>query len=215
MHTLLDRPVVRRLLTETPRDDKRLQVSAAMLKSARELLKSLSNRGTREKDSARMFKSIVDALVPADAKENQCISTIGDLLGLSHDQVMQSRKRTREAESMGGSGRDRSQVVNAPRAKRCDYIREGRQICDQWWHANTRMDTNPRKKKRIRIGVNKYKEHWRHVQYETDEQMARAFFKGPEYAAYLDRGGKAFQEDIKSADQMYSLEIGQNQTYSL
>ena len=54
------------------------------------------------------------------------------------------------------------------------------------------MDTNPRKKKRIRIGVNKYKEHWRHVQYETDEKMARAFFKGPEYAAYLDRGGKAF-----------------------
>ena len=58
------------------------------------------------------------------------------------------------------------------------------------------MHTNPRKKKRIRIGVNKYKEHWRHVQYETDEQMARAFFKGPEYAAYLDRGGKAFKEDI-------------------
>ena len=130
MHALLDRPVVRRLLTETPRDDKRLQVSAAMLKSASELLKSLSNRGTRDKDSDRMFKSIVDALLPADAKEQQCFSTIGDLLGLSHDQLMQSHKRTREAESMGGSGRDRSQVVNAPRAKRCDYIREGRQICD-------------------------------------------------------------------------------------
>ena len=35
VHALLDRPVmVKRLLTETPREDKRLQVSAAMLKSA-------------------------------------------------------------------------------------------------------------------------------------------------------------------------------------
>jgi hypothetical protein len=95
--------MVKRLLTETPREDKRLQVSAAMLKSASELLKSLSHHGTRDKDSDRMFKSIVDALLPADAKEKQCISTIGDLLGLSHDQLMQSHKRMREAESMAAA----------------------------------------------------------------------------------------------------------------
>ena len=68
MHALLDRPVVKRLLPETPRDDKRLQVSEAMLKSASELLKRLSNRGSRDKDSERMFKSIVDALLPAERR---------------------------------------------------------------------------------------------------------------------------------------------------
>ena len=43
---------------------------------------------------------------------------------------------------------------------------------------------------------NKYKEHWRHIQYETDEAMAKLFFAGHEYSQYLECGGLPFKEDI-------------------
>ena len=33
-----------------------------------------------------------------------------------------------------------------------------------------------------------YREHWRHVQYDTDEQIAEDFFHSVDYADYLSAG---------------------------
>ena len=41
-----------------------------------------------------------------------------------------------------------------------------------------------------------YREHWRHVQYDTDEQIAEDFFKSVDYAQYLAEGGKPFKKDV-------------------
>ena len=46
------------------------------------------------------------------------------------------------------------------------------------------------------MGPNKYKEHWRHIQYDTDRAMAQQFFTGHEFSQYLDAGGRPFKEDI-------------------
>lgn len=41
-----------------------------------------------------------------------------------------------------------------------------------------------------------YREHWRHVQYDTDEQIAEDFFKSVDYLQYLSEGGMPFKKDI-------------------
>lgn len=42
----------------------------------------------------------------------------------------------------------------------------------------------------IRMGPNHYIQHWRHVQYCTNLEMAALFFTSAEYSAYLEGGGR-------------------------
>ena len=48
----------------------------------------------------------------------------------------------------------------------------------------------------IRVGANQYIQHWRHVQYSSNLEMAALFFTSAEYAKYMGDGGRAFKEDI-------------------
>lgn len=41
-----------------------------------------------------------------------------------------------------------------------------------------------------------YREHWRHVQYDTDQQIAEDFFNSIDYQQYLADGGNPFSKDI-------------------
>lgn len=41
-----------------------------------------------------------------------------------------------------------------------------------------------------------YREHWRHVQYDTDEQIAADFFVSVDYQQYVTEGGRPFKKDI-------------------
>ena len=41
-----------------------------------------------------------------------------------------------------------------------------------------------------------YREHWRHVQYDTDEQIAEDFFKSVDYQQYIAEGGRRFSKDV-------------------
>ena len=49
----------------------------------------------------------------------------------------------------------------------------------RYWHNNTRIDTRQNRKIRIRVGPNEYVEHWRHVRFDTCEQMC-AVLSNPE-----------------------------------
>lgn len=71
----------------------------------------------------------------------------------------------------------------------------------EYWHKATRLDTNLGKKRRHRevnptTGEVFYREHWRHVQYDTDEQIASDFFKSVDYAQYVAEGGPRFSKDL-------------------
>ena len=46
------------------------------------------------------------------------------------------------------------------------------------------------------MGPNHYIQHWRHVQYCTNLEMAALFFTSAEYSAYLEGRGGEFKEDI-------------------
>ena len=59
-----------------------------------------------------------------------------------------------------------------------------------------RLDTRPGRKVNIRMGANSFVQHWRHVQYVTNQEIAALFFSGAEYASYLQGGGITFKEDI-------------------
>jgi hypothetical protein len=72
----------------------------------------------------------------------------------------------------------------------------GRLIAREFWHAMCRLDTRPGRKKTIRVGVNDVVQHWRHVQYCTDIEMAVLFFTSSEYSTYLLNKGTPFKEDI-------------------
>ena len=41
-----------------------------------------------------------------------------------------------------------------------------------------------------------YRQHWRHVQYDTDQQIAEDFFVSVDYQQYLSEGGRPFKKDI-------------------
>ena len=94
-----------------------------------------------------------------------------------------------------------SRATKISRKQRKDYRGWGRRVCIDYWHKATRLDTNVGKKRRNRevnsaTGEVFYREHWRHVQYDTDEQIAADFFESVDYAQYLAEGGPRFSKDI-------------------
>ncbi|KOO35924.1 hypothetical protein Ctob_015561, partial [Chrysochromulina tobinii] len=207
---VLDRPVVQRLLgAGAPQTLRAIEVSRALLASARETLAQLSShgkqdefdphgrrndhRGTRSAHAHLAFETLLTALIPDNATEEGMLRTIQCILGINPEQAARGVNRKRAA---GGNAFEFVEALHAGRKRRKTAIDEGRVVCDRFWHANCRFDTNPRKKKRIRLGRNKYKEHWRHIQYETNEAMAKLFFAGHEYSQYLEGGGQPFKEDI-------------------
>ena len=207
---VLDRPVVQRLLgAGGPQTLRAIEVSRAMLASARETLTQLSShgkqdefdphgrrndhRGTRSAHAHLAFETLLTALIPDNATDEGMLRTIQCILGINPEQAARGVNRKRAA---GGNAFAFVEALHAARKRRKTAIDEGRIVCDRFWHANCRFDTNPRKKKRIRLGRSKYKEHWRHIQYETNEVMAKLFFAGHEYSQYLEGGGQPFKEDI-------------------
>ena len=95
----------------------------------------------------------------------------------------------------------RSLKASTKRGVRKDRIGRGRQVASNFWHAATRLDTNQGRKRRKKIvdpvtGESQWVEHWGHVLYDTNENVAKAFFESADYADYLASGGRPFKEDI-------------------
>ena len=110
------------------------------------------------------------------------------------------QKRRQEANEDGTNGAF-SRATKISRKQRRDYHGWGRRVCIDYWHKATRLDTHVGKKRRKRevnpkTGEVFYREHWRHVQYDTDEQVAADFFASVDYAQYLAEGGRRFSKDI-------------------
>ena len=152
---VLDRPVVQRLLgAGAPQSLKAISVSKQMLEAARETLAQLSShgkqddfdrlgrrndsRGTRQAHAHLAFETIVTALLPDRATEDHALRIIMSLLGLNHDQVKRAVDRKRKA---GGDAFAFVEMLHASRKRRKDACDEGRRLCIEWWHANTRFDT--------------------------------------------------------------------------
>jgi hypothetical protein len=94
-----------------------------------------------------------------------------------------------------------SRATSITSKQRKDYRGAGRCVGIDYWHKATRLDTNVNKKKRSRevIPITKqvfYREHWRHVQYDTDQQIAEDFFNSVDYLQYLADGGQPFSKDV-------------------
>ena len=199
---LLERPAVRHLLgSNVPRTQRMQETAQAMLLSARHVLKGLGTRGTFTSADRLHFESIVTALTPDNASEKRILSLIMELLGISKRQLCRARKRRvkmRETiDQQGGASKGVfAAAMTVTRKQRKDYNEEGRKLCRTFWHQHTRFDTNARKKKRHRIGVNKYVEHWRHIQYDTNQEMWDAFQRSAEYGAYLLLGGTPISRSI-------------------
>ena len=152
---VLDRPVVQRLLSAgAPQSLKAIAVSKQMLESARKTLAQLSNhgkhgevdrlgrsndqRGTRSTNAHLAFETIVTALLPDDAPEGHMLRTIERLLDVNHDQLKRAVERKRKA---GNNAFLFVEQLHQPRKRRKDARDQGRALCVEWWHANTRFDT--------------------------------------------------------------------------
>ena len=96
------------------------------------------------------------------------------------------------------------------RCRRSDFLDKGRDLCSDFWHTETRLDTNLGHKKRQRVecddGRIEYLEHWRHVQYDTNEQLAESLFDDGRYHAYLREGNKAFGRDVFYEQKCFCIE---------
>ena len=207
---VLDRPVVQRLLKgkwQSANEAKVAQVSGAMLANARHVLQQLSSRaggsgeqqvqlGSRSKDAHLAFETIIMALLPDNAAEDKMMRTVESLLGVGYRAVQRADSRKRKAVESGSTAAAVSAVLPRDRSRRRDARDRAREVCAAWWHTYTRMDTNPARKKRIRTGKGTYMEHWRHIVYDTNEEMAKRFFTGHEYSEYLESEGMPIKEDI-------------------
>ena len=195
---LLQRPAVRRALAKQSETcaEKLARTALAMLDHVKQTLRQLSTgkRGSRSADDHMRFESLVAALVPDDATDEKMMRTIGELLGLHWEQIDRAQKRQLANDGTRG-GHSRSTKIS--RKKRKDWNGVGRLLCRSYWHSDaTRFDTNARKKRRWRIGVKRYVEHWRRIQYDTNQQMLDAFYASPEYKQYIEAGGKPISSSI-------------------
>eukprot|EP00966_Prymnesium_polylepis_P084801 1963111-Prymnesium_polylepis.1 len=203
---LLDRPALRALLGKhAPTSQKAISVAAAMLENARGVLNELSakdqkdgRRGTRTAADHLKFETILFSLLPDNAKDEQMLATIGDLLGVHWEQLNRSWKR----KCLCNKDDSKDAITRSfcmKRKRRSDFRDAGRALCSNFWHARTRLDTNLGHKKRQRVitfdGRIDYIEHWRHEQFDTNAQMAEQFFESCEYAAYRAAGVPAFSKD--------------------
>lgn len=200
---LLERPAVKLLLqsheTRSQRDQK---VAMKMLDSAKQTLAHLTTgkRGSRSHQDHERFEAIVAALTPEGASGERLISSIERLLGIHHEQIERGQKR-KEAMADDGTAGAFARATKISRAQRKDYRGWGRRLAIEYWHKATRLDTNVGKKRRNRevnpiTGKVFYREHWRHVQYDTDAQIADDFFKSVDYMQYLKDGGRPFGRDV-------------------
>ena len=179
--------VQRCLGSRDSRVEKLVSTATKMLEHAASVLAQLSTgkRGSRSLEDHQRFEIIVAALVPDDATEEGIMSAIymsaiGELLGGLHwEQIDRAQKRNLTNDGSVGAF---SQATKISRKRRKDYRGWGRGIAIDFWHKATRLDTRLGKKKRHRevnttTGSVFYREHWRHVQYDTNEQIADDFFQ--------------------------------------
>ena len=200
---VIQRPAMQRMLDRQDAKTRRLQrAMTAMIDSAAGVLGHLTagSRGSRSREDHVRFEAIVAALVPDDAQDLDLIRAIAQLLGVHYEQIKRALEHRRTANEDGSAGAF-SRATSVTHKQRKDYRGLGRCVAIDYWHKATRLDTNVGKKKRNRE-VNPitrqifYREHWRHVQYDTDEQIAEDFFKSVDYQQYLADGGKAFSKDL-------------------
>lgn len=178
----MNRLAVQRLLRRhDSRVEKLASTATKMLEHAAAVLSQLSTgRGSRSLQDHQRFETIVAALVPDDAHEEGIMSAIRELLGGLHwEQIDRAQKRNLTNDGSVGAF---SQATKISRKRRKDYRGWGRSIAIDFWHKHTRLDTRLGKKKRHRevnttTGSVFYREHWRHVQYDTNDQIADAFFE--------------------------------------
>ena len=203
LDSLCKRRAVQLLMDKQDAKTARLQrAMTAMIESASGILGHLTTgkRGTRAREDHARFETIVAALVPDDAKELELINAIAELLGIHHEQIERALEHRRVANEDGTAGAF-SRATAVTRKQRKDYRGAGRRVAIDYWHKATRLDTNVGKKKRHRevnpvTGEVFYREHWRHVQYDTDQQIADDFFKSVDYQQYLADGGRPFSKDL-------------------
>ena len=190
----MQRPAVQRLLGRHDARVKKLASTATkMLEHAAAVLSQLSTgRGSRSLQDHQRFETIIAALVPDDASDEGMMRAIGELLGgLDWRQIDRAQKRNLASDGSKGAF---SQATKISRKRRKDYRGWGRSVAIDFWHKHTRLDTRLGKKKRHRevnttTGTVFYREHWRHVQYDTNEQIADAFFevRGGEFGRHCRR----------------------------
>jgi hypothetical protein len=197
---LFRRPAVQKLLAQQDARTERLrQVISKMVESAAGVLGHLTTgkRGSRTREDHEHFESIVAALTPDDAESDHMMSTIAELLGIHHRVVERAVRHRRQANEDGKCGAF-SNATKVSRKKYKSFNAAGRQLCREYWHSDaTRFDTNARKKRRIkRIAANTYIEHWRRIQYDTNQQMFDGFKRSAVYNSYLAAGGKPISESI-------------------
>jgi hypothetical protein len=115
------------------------------------------------------------------------LGTIQHLLGINLSTVNRAIARGAAISEDNKRGAC-SRATNVEHKRRKDYLDRGRAISIEYWHKATRLDTNVGRKKRqgrVEMGEKIYIEHWRHVQYDTDEQIAADFFESVDYKQYL------------------------------
>jgi len=198
---LIEKPAVKAALQQLDRDTARgRKAMHAMLEHARSTLGSLQTGGTKAHTSHLSFQASLSVLIPDNADELQIMTELARLLDVDRGAVRRAMKRARTAD---GDYDGFVSVLFTPRKRRKDFIALGRQVAAEYWHAMTRLDTRPGRKVRIRVDANEYVEHWRHVQYMSDWEMAVMFFSSSEYKSYLELSkcmsypdGQPFKEDI-------------------
>jgi hypothetical protein len=199
--SVFQRPVLQRLLATSPaagrakaRVDRLNSAARAMTDQVRQTLKQLTgSRGSRTHDDHVRFESIVTAMIPEDATSEHMLRAIEELLGITWRQIDRAQRRQLLNDGLNG-GFARATTVS--RGIRKDKNTTGRHLCRLYWHEHTRFDTNSRKKRRIHVAKNTYIEHWRRIQYDTNQQMYDAFMGSREYREYRAQGGVPISESV-------------------
>ena len=192
---LIERPAVKAMLRQRDlltQHGERAMRSA--LEHARNTLASLQTGGTRCRDANLSFEAGLSILIPDNASELRIEAELSRLLDVNVSAVRRASKRGRDAYADYDGF---VSVIFRPRKRRIDFIWFGRQVAAEFWHAFTRVDTRPGRKIRIRVGSNRYVEHWRHIQFMANWEMAVLFFDSYEYKSYLEISrGIPFKEDV-------------------
>ena len=195
------RPAMQRVFASSPtarrreaRMNKLNEVARAMMAKCAQTLKELTcTRGSRAREDHERFESIVASMIPDDATPENMMRAIGELLEIHWEQI--DRAQQRQLKNDGSKGAfSRSTKVSSKQRK--DKNVTGRRQCRMYWHEQTRFDTNSRKKRRLRVGKNTYIEHWRRIQYDTNQQMYDTFLGSPEYRKYRAEGGVPISETV-------------------
>ena len=130
---VVERPAIQRLLTLTePSGRKQRDAARLALAHAKSVLAELKTGGTRTGPDHLAFETIVAALFPDDAKEQNLMRTLQSLLGVEWDAL-------HRAELINASRNEEVELQNftaavaaaAARERRKDFRGEGRRLCVQ------------------------------------------------------------------------------------